>query len=154
MKLEDRVERLELEHRRLKATGVVAVLAVGLVFLMGQAAGVPEEIKARRFSVVDANGMSRAILKVTTDGPGLILYDATSKARAGLVVLPDGPELALFDANSNARAVLNVTTDGPALDLTEATGKAGVILGVWADRPAWQKTVMQSRKCCRSHGRL
>ena len=81
MRLEDRVKRLERENRRLKAAGLVSVLVVGLVFLMGQAAEVPEEIKARKFSLVDASGVSRAVLGIGADGPELALFDQIGDVR-------------------------------------------------------------------------
>jgi len=47
MTVEQRLDRLERQNRRLKFGGMVLLLGFGAVSLMGQAKGVPEEIQAK-----------------------------------------------------------------------------------------------------------
>ena len=94
MNLESRVERLERQNRWLKAGGAVALSAVLIVFLMGQAASVPDEIKAQRFTAVDEKGRTRAVLIGTLTGSFLSLQDDKGNERVSLSVSDGvGPHL-------------------------------------------------------------
>ena len=55
------------------------------------------EVRARRFVLVDENGKTRATLNVDKAGPGLNLYDENEKIRASLSVMKGGPCLCLYD---------------------------------------------------------
>ena len=96
MELEARLQRLERDNRRLKAGGVVALSAVLVVFLMGQTAPVPDEIKAKRFTAVDEKGRTRAVLIGTLTGSSLSLRDDKGNERVSLFVSDGGP-LLIFD---------------------------------------------------------
>ena len=67
MTLEQRLNRLETQNRRLKFGGVVLLLGIGAVFLMGQAKGVPGKLTATELTIVDENGKTRARLGVDSD---------------------------------------------------------------------------------------
>jgi hypothetical protein len=68
-----RIERLEHENRRLKATGLLALLALISVVVMGQAGlSGPPVVEAQKFYVRDGDGKARAALDVN----GLALMDA------------------------------------------------------------------------------
>lgn len=104
MDLERRIERLEGENRRLKRFGglVVAVFAVvtlaGAVLPQEQAEEeAPDEIEARLFRVVDANGAPLAELSAYGSGSRLVLVDQSGKWRVVLGALENGPEIALHD---------------------------------------------------------
>ena len=86
MNLEQRLERLELQNRRLKMVGLIGLLAVLSVVLMGQAETVPEEIKAKTFIAVDDAGNERVLLGSTAGGYGLDLFDYAGRIRMKLVV--------------------------------------------------------------------
>lgn len=60
--LSQRVERLERQNRRLKASGLVVLAVFGAFLLMRQAAPGPQTITARRFVIEDEQGKVRAEL--------------------------------------------------------------------------------------------
>lgn len=76
--------------------------------------GIPDEIRAKRFVVVDDEGSDRAMLETLQDGSTrLRLLDAQDKPRAELHVLTDGtPALGLLDAQRKTRIALGTRTDG------------------------------------------
>jgi len=112
--------------------GAACGLVFGAVVLIGgrlwqpQVPAVAEEVRARRFEVVDDAGKLRALLAVRPDGgPGLVLYDAAETNRAILFERENGEAyLGLCDAAGTTRASLSVTKDSqPGLDLYDAAGK-------------------------------
>ena len=116
-----------------KLVACCAVLAV-----LGALAGCDRSadvVRARRFEVVDAAGVVRADLAVTSAAPRLWLYDAAGKRRARVGMGADGsPGLWLSDATGRLRGVLGVDPYGsPVLALYDAAGKARAGLGVLAD---------------------
>jgi hypothetical protein len=62
-----RLDRLEQDNRRLKATGAVAVIILAGLLLMGQA-GPTKVVEAEKFVVRDAKGTIRAELFGTASG--------------------------------------------------------------------------------------
>ena len=153
--LEERMERLERENRRLKV-GMLAVVAVvaGLVCIAATEP-VAKVVRAERFEVVDAEGRVRAglglpappaaanlprapyavdALAVLDGSPGLTLRDEKGKTRAGLMVSDDGsPSLMLLDETGKARAMLVVDHDGVGIALGGERGKQRALLGVSSD---------------------
>lgn len=109
MDLERRIEKLEQENRRLKRIGglVVAVFAVATLagFVVAQEEQeqeesepeVLEEIEARLFRVVDADGNPLAELSSYGTGSRLVLVDQSGRWRVVLGALEGGPEIALRD---------------------------------------------------------
>ena len=73
MDLTQRIERLERKNRWFKGMGLLVLIGLALVFLMGQAYGVPEEIKASKFLLVDEEGEMQGAFLATDDGPMLVL---------------------------------------------------------------------------------
>ena len=70
---------------------------IGLAVFMGatesEGTKVIEEIRARKFLVVDEEGKTLAQLAVAPDGnPVIGFYDANRRLRAGLSVTPAGPQ--------------------------------------------------------------
>ncbi len=143
--IEERLESLERQNRRIKLAGLAALVIAGAVVLTGlawprgsasgQAGKSATVIRATEFVLVDAQGRTRAALEMYMGGPELVLYDANGKLRARLDVSPDGQGLRLYDANEKARAVLNVIADQPGLAVSDANGKMGAVLSVLADGP-------------------
>jgi hypothetical protein len=115
--LEQRVEHLERQNRRLRIVGLFVSVLIGLVFLMGQAQGVPEEITAKKFLLMDDDGNYRGVLNVTEHGPVFALLDSNGTYRASLGV-GDGTALAIYDEKMNVRAHLS-----EKLELRNAKGK-------------------------------
>jgi hypothetical protein len=135
--IEERLEKLERQNRRMKLAGLGAVVIAGAFVLMGQASGprTPPEVRAKSFVLMDANGETRARLYMSAKAPMLELFDANGKPRAGLGVTSDGPELDLYDAKGNPRAEMDAFSDGPGLDLADANGKVRAQLAVNSDGP-------------------
>lgn len=78
--LEQRIASLERQHRKLQF-GVVAMGAILLaVPLVGAVQGVPEEIRAQKFTVYDERGN----LRVDLDAASLNFYDAAGATVADL----------------------------------------------------------------------
>jgi hypothetical protein len=155
--IEERLEKLERQNRRMKLAGLGAMVIAGAFVLMGQASGprTPPEVRAKSFVLVDANGETRARLymsasgkgpeldlldakgneRLTLDGPGLTLYDVNGKLRAVLAAGSNGTALQLDDANGKVRAHLGVLSDEPGLDLNGADGKSSAWLLALSDGP-------------------
>ncbi len=149
-----RLCRLERQIRRWKVLGIAAAAVLGLTVVMGAAGNkdkeVAEEIRARRFYVVDrdnkirvaiavvvrdgvergvglalydANGKRRASIGLSRDGSNVLLKDTEGRTRAALVVLPNGrPGLALYDESFRPRAAMVAFRDGPVIRLRDANG--------------------------------
>ncbi len=130
MTIEERLARLERKCRRLTVTlvfagGTIAMLAVLAVAVgMAPAGAAPREaIEAGKFILVDPQGMRRATLSLSEQGPGLWLFDQNGTYRAGLGINSGGVGLMLRDAKGQNRAVLGVAEKGPELTLCDPVGK-------------------------------
>jgi len=102
MELERRIERLERENRNLKRIGGLLLGLLAVVTLAGavmpqEEEEVAEEIEARLFRVVDANGNALAELSAYGSGSRLVLVDSSGKWRVVLGALENGPQIALHD---------------------------------------------------------
>ncbi len=82
--MEERLNRLERENRRLKRAGGVVLGVIAALLLMGHVVG-EKVVEAERFVLLDSSGQPRAVLAVAKGGSGLYLYDNKGKLRAGLV---------------------------------------------------------------------
>lgn len=88
--LNDRVNCLERQNRRLKTLAVVVVAVFAAVVCLGQVE-VPEAVQAEKFVVRDTDGKQRGVLGVDEDGqPGLSLLGVDGKSRANLTLDRDG----------------------------------------------------------------
>jgi hypothetical protein len=120
----ERLERLEKQNRRLKRSGLAALILVSAVLLMGQATHRSRVVAAERFNLLDSTGKTRAELLMLGDGPALKLYDAQRKVRAALSIYQSTPFLGLYDPSGMARIGLtNTAEEGPSLWLADATGR-------------------------------
>lgn len=90
-----RVERLEKQNRWLRRAGVAVLAAVGAVLLMGQAAPVPQTIRARQFVLEDAHGKTVAELASFHSRAGLRLFDSAGHTVADLGVYHNNASLDL-----------------------------------------------------------
>jgi hypothetical protein len=119
-----RLERVERENRRWKIVGCATLLLLGVALLMAATTSrVPDEIRARRFALIDKNGKQRAVL-------------GTSEASQEMFSMPGeslhGGGLTIFDSNGRLRAAMYVTAEGDAkfiaYDKTEqALARFGVL---------------------------
>jgi hypothetical protein len=100
-----------------------------------------ENVRARRFELVDARGEVRAVLGTQADNgaPGFLVSDSTGRPRIALhVSAEDAPAFDLLDASGGPRVHVALGTDGaPVVTLFGATEKpAQVVLTVTADGAA------------------
>jgi len=145
MTTDERIENLEkglASARRFNRWLLAAVgLALGVWILAGTleprmagaegGAAAVNEVRAKKFVLVDDAGKVHAGLAPTKDGAGLILFDEAGKTRAMLSV----GALGLYDAEGKTRVMLSVGADGPALGLFDAAGKTRAGLSVGAHGP-------------------
>jgi len=119
--LKQRIDRLEREARRWRvlAFGLLAVWS--LVILLGATRGVPDELKARRFVVVDETGTTRGSFSASGKVASLVLTGNTGRRRITLAVLGRGAPLLMFSDSSGARR----------LQLAQQPGSDMVHLSIW-----------------------
>ena len=78
--VDNRIERLEREMRRLR--GWILVLGIALVatFALGATQGTPDELTLRKLIIVDGDGKERIVAKTFSDGyASLRQYDRKGK---------------------------------------------------------------------------
>jgi len=93
-------------------------------------ATVQQEIRAKKFTLVDEHGMDRATLSIDKDGsgPDLVLTDKNYHIRIILGLGKSGNAgLILNDDNGLSRASLSVNKGGPSLVLLDEKGKGKII---------------------------
>jgi hypothetical protein len=129
-----RLERLERENLWFKTLGCALLVLLVLGFLMGASGPkegkVEEEVKARRFTVVDKEERSRGRLHVSDYGSlRLDLYDPEMVLRASLHLGARGsPALNFFDRKGKMRTSLGVRSDGASsLGLYDEKGLRAVL---------------------------
>lgn len=113
--LMQRLYLLEREVWRYKVFGIATLAVLGLVMLLAATpTKVPEEIRARRFVVVDASGKNLLSMSAAGDTlPTLTLYDQHGNPRTQLDILPDGsPRLYFADAERRIRLRFGAATEG------------------------------------------
>ncbi len=111
-----RLDRLELENRRMKFIGGPVLILFLALLVMGQTLSASPVVEAQRFLTKDPNtGKARAALSLLQDGSvGLSLLGLDSKA------LSRSAGLAIFDKGRKLRAELFAELDGsPALTLLQ-----------------------------------
>lgn len=155
-----RAEGLARENRRYRALVGLAIVLAAASLAMGQASPAAEEVRARRFVLVDETGQTRGALTAAPGGPTLlVLADERHRVRLSASVAANGsPELALYgdgaqrrliagvDAanapflslrnreDASATASLSLTAAGaPLLMLADATGKPRLVAAVSDD---------------------
>ena len=139
-----RLDRVELENRRLKRARVAILAVIASVALMGQVIPKSRTIEAERFLVRDANGTQRGGLGVWGNGSAaLLIFEREGKTISA--ALAEGPDdsarlelrsggLILNDRNSERRAVFGMLPEGLAnLVLMDNEGNSRAYFGVTED---------------------
>jgi len=146
--LTQRLNRLERENRWWKLVGFVTVAALGVIVLMGATQSkVADEVRARKFVVVDNEGRVRGTLGMKkpfsflglSDEPTALLElaDSDQKLRVQLRGSGGGAGLDFFD--SRGRSLMRLYLTGgegyytPALALGDENDKTGITLGFEPD---------------------
>jgi hypothetical protein len=145
-----RIERLEVENRRLKRGALACLVAITSFGLMGQAQrkstrapaptpapAVPKQIEAQSFILKDANGRVRAELSMAGTGPSFKLRDESGSALVNLSLnddAPGGPFLLLSDPQHHAGLSMSVLGGaGSQLSLTGDRADIQAHIGVTPD---------------------
>lgn len=150
---EQRLARLELSNKRLKAAIVGMLSLVAGAAILGAAAPAPKSISAERFVLIDANGNERAELSANSSaaalqflnadksrslilasgsaGNGLILSDEKGKTRASMFSSDDGSaQISLTKANSDTDSfIVKDSNQGTALAFRDSNGKDRINIG-------------------------
>jgi hypothetical protein len=109
-------QRLAVLERRVRWSKFfeIALLAIMILILWATLTRVAEEIRARRFVIVDAD--NKELLDMRAAGnrlPAVTLYDVNGHPRTQLDLLPDGsPRLYFADADQRIRLRLGAGTEG------------------------------------------
>jgi hypothetical protein len=146
--LSGRLDRLEQEVKCWRRAGIAAFAILSLIGVTAAIpAKIPDELRARRFIVVDDGRVRAELGGLTKDiGTGLVLYDARGSIRLRAIVFPTARQnsissspsmrieeethLQLFDPETYGRILLHLDNEaGPELRLSGVRGP-NVALGV------------------------
>jgi hypothetical protein len=131
MTIEERLERIERQNVYLRV-GLGLVLLAGVALLvMGQAApsGTVDEVRARRFALVDENGTERASLQAGKDDLLFLITDALGHHRVLLQMTRDSTRLAFVGNNQKPQVALSLVEGVPTFRLFDAQGTVRAVLG-------------------------
>ena len=135
-----RLERLERQGHRWKATATLAIMTLGLVLLIGAGkngeTSVPNELQAHAFVLVARDGTPLARLGLLPHGAwGLGFYDQGKKSRIVLSVEGDGSSLlSLFGKDGKGSLLLSANGNGAtSLRLVDTHWKTRTALATWPD---------------------
>lgn len=133
-----RLERLEHANRRWRIFVSVLFLLGGGLVLVGavhqKTTPIAEEIRARTFVLVDAQGVPLARLGYLPHGGiGLGLYDKGHQSRVLVSIDDDGASsLSLYGRGGQGGALLSVSASGAtSLRLLDANWKNRLVLATW-----------------------
>ena len=126
----------------MRGTVLALSLGVGALVLMGQAktasqSSATQEVRAQKFSLVDAQGNSRAVLLSTPKGDVLLSFNDRAKSREARLVLGAGAEglpfIALRDKDDKLRVMVGLQTGTPQASFYSADGKERALVSVEKD---------------------
>jgi hypothetical protein len=119
--VQERLEKLERQNRRLKCGGAVALIALGALVLMGQTASKSHTIRAEEFQLVDSHDKLMGRMRVDGKNPELELFNQNGAPTVALYAYDNGNTggLLLSDIDSGATA----RTSAASLLMTRRDGK-------------------------------
>jgi len=131
--LMERVARLERQNLMLRRVLLSALVLVAAVLLMGQVT-LPEEVLARKFTVVDDEGNSRIVLGGSAELYGVIVMDESEQPRAVLMMAGENPEMRMYAADERKLVTLQAAPERTFLALSHAaTDKVEALLSADAN---------------------
>jgi hypothetical protein len=138
--LQDRLLRLETQHRRFKGTVAIAAIVLTSIVVMGQAP-TQKTVEANQFILRDDNGGIRARLSMNEQrsGPEMVLLDESGKPRLALETAPFGGIVRVFDRQGGLRLLLSPGITGQVggqISLLDLQGHPKTTLApgeVWVD---------------------
>ena len=87
-------------------------------------AAIQEEVRAKKFVLVNEKGTPVGRFAMVNGQPGLVLHDQEKKVRAVLALDRNGePGLVLFDKNVKTRAQFDLQENEPRITLLDEKGK-------------------------------
>lgn len=125
MDLEVRISRLERQLGRWKRVAWAGGLLLVIAIAMGQAAApIAATVTAKKFTLVDDQGKTKAVLAVEDEGPIFVLHNQAGKPVVQLQVpkIPDKPSLYFLDAEGRQQMELALTPGGPVLHFSDQSG--------------------------------
>ncbi|HOJ60179.1 MAG TPA: hypothetical protein PK878_07805 [bacterium] len=147
-----RLENLERQNRRLKQGMILLMSLGGALCFMGQSPAVEKSISAERImavrpdggeravlmatslSLLDKNGIPRAMLSHDESGSAISFHDEQRNA-VGLIRVDDlGPQLSFYDRNGRVRVVLDLHGEESLLTFFDESERGRVALGLDANQ--------------------
>ncbi|HME91428.1 MAG TPA: hypothetical protein VKE49_08385 [Myxococcaceae bacterium] len=125
MSTEESLEQLRRQVWQLRALAIFnAAAALSAVLAAILLRGNDQEVRARKFSLIDAAGKTRLEMsEFQKDRYGLAIVDSERRPRLALAIEPDGsPRLSMAAASGQALAELTVFHEAPRLALANAAG--------------------------------
>jgi len=128
-----RLAKLEGQNRRLRQAGLAALIALGGLLLMGQAAPIRRTLRAQEFDLVDARGRLRGKLGFDGKDPQLDLYNRNGISTATLYSYDGGNTGGLLLTDIDSGSAISLNTEalvGPQLRFSDKD-RAKVALSLW-----------------------
>jgi len=125
MSTEESLEQLRRQVWQLRALAIFnAAAALGAVLAAILLRGNDQEVRARKFSLVDATGQTRLEMsEFQKNRYGLTIFDIERRPRLALNIEPDGsPRFSLAATSGQALAELTVFQEAPRFALANAAG--------------------------------
>ncbi len=130
--LEERIQRIERQNRRFKQLTCAALVALGVLVLMGQAPVKGRTVEAETIILKDADGKVRARMETKAQGVLLRLFDKNEQRREELMVGDKGAYITLGDSTGRPRMMFGVHGEGDddeaSLAMNGKDGKSGTEL--------------------------
>ena len=105
--LVDRVRNLEQSNARTRRLATATALSLALVALIALTPSEDDVIEAQRFTVVDDDGVQRAVFGIFDGSPLLVMFDeAGSQATVGLIKTDEDRGVFVWDENGEIRAFM------------------------------------------------
>lgn len=132
-----RLEKLERANRRMKGMVLTIFLGAAALFLMGQGRTPTQELRAQKFTLVDARGTTRAVLLMTPKGDALLSFNDREKSTEARLVLGTGadglPFVAMRDKSEKVRLMVGLQTGTPRVSFHSGDGKERAWVSVEKD---------------------
>jgi hypothetical protein len=155
--IQERVDELEVQNRRLRRGGVAILGVLSAVILMGQAAPTAHVVEAQKFVLKDSDGNVRGWMGTIGNGSELNLGNVNAQPMMRLIVSTDAsdlhffgsrqsgmnlgvdtgnPDISMAGAEKNGEARLTFGKDGPSLTLEDARRSSTILGATQLERPA------------------